>query len=390
MTLRELPFRSPSMAELDTTLPGSASATAPTATAHRGLVTLADVVAEQVAWLWPGRLPLGKLVVLDGDPSVGKSTLTLDLAARVSTGSEWPDGAAGCAPAGVLLLSAEDGLADTIRPRLDAAGADPSRVHALTEVPAPNDDGDHWVYRPPSLPRDLAHVERAIREHGVRLVVVDVLMAFLSGKVDSHRDQDVRGVLHQLADLTARTECCMVLIRHLRKSHGGPALYAGGGSIGIVGAARAAFVVGRDPADESGERRVFAPTKVNLAVAPPTLAYRLASTPIGVARVEWEAEPCSLTADQLLRDSDGQEDRTERVEAEEWLRSFLTERGGQAARQDVIKAARAEGFSESTLKRARQSLRVRTNRRGFGGGSIWVLDPLAGSIQAHSVHSGQH
>ncbi len=119
------------------------------ALAGANTVRLSDVDPERVRWLWPGRLPLGKLVVLDGDPGVGKSTLALDIAARLSTGRGWPDGGT-CPPGGVLILSAEDGLADTIRPRLDAAGGDPTRVHALTEVRYVGEDGQLRA-RPPTL-----------------------------------------------------------------------------------------------------------------------------------------------------------------------------------------------------------------------------------------------
>ncbi|MDQ6849430.1 MAG: AAA family ATPase, partial [Actinomycetota bacterium] len=163
-----------------------------------GVVRLADVQPERVSWLWPGRLPLGKLVVIDGDPSTGKSTLMLDLAARITTNTPFPDGTRpgdGPAGAGVLLLSAEDGLADTIAPRLIAAGADLEWVHALTEVPVRDQDGITKMV-PPSLPRDIPVIRRIVEDESVSLVIVDVLMAYLNGKVDSHRDQDVRGVLH--------------------------------------------------------------------------------------------------------------------------------------------------------------------------------------------------
>ena len=332
--------------------------------------TLADVAPERVSWLWPGRLPLGKLVVVDGDPATGKSTLSLDLAARVSTGGPWPDGADSNGPGGVLLLSAEDGLADTIVPRLNAAGADLARVHALTDVPAVDDDGE--VRRvPPSLPRDVPTIERIIIEHKVQLVIVDVLMAFLSGKVDSHRDQDVRGVLHQLADMADRSSCTIVLIRHLNKAAGSNALYRGGGSIGIVGAARAAYLVARDPEDEA--RRIFAVTKCNLAVEPPSLAYRLVDDPDnGCARIEWEDGPVEHTAASLLRIPVDDDERTERDEAADWLLGYLADNGGQAPRKDVVKAARSAGYTEATLKRAKDRAGVLHSSTGFPRQTMWT------------------
>jgi AAA domain-containing protein len=333
--------------------------------------TLADIPAERVVWLWPGRLPLGKLVVLDGDPSTGKSTLTLDLAARVSTGTAWPDGAPGTTPAGVLLLSAEDGLADTIVPRLTAADADLTRVHALTEVAVTDDDGEAR-HVPPSLPRDVPVIEKVIREHRVRLVVIDVLMAYLSGKVDSHRDQDVRGVLHQLAAMAERTGCTVVLVRHLNKAGGSNALYRGGGSIGIVGAARAAYLVARDP--EDADRRILAVTKLNLAAEPPSLAYRLVpDSALGCAWVKWEDGPVEHTATTLLRPSVDDQDRTERDEAADWLTDYLIGNGGTAPRKDILRAARAAGYSEATLKRAKNRAGVHHASEGFPRQTLWSI-----------------
>ena len=153
---------------------------------------LSEVEPERVEWLWPGRLPLGKLAVLDGDPGLGKSALTLDLAARVSAGLELPDGGR-CGPAGAVLLSAEDGLADTVRPRLDAAGADTERIVALSTVE--DRSGAEMTI---SLTQDLGTVRWAIGRIGAALVIIDPLMAFLSGKTDSHKDQDVRRALAPL------------------------------------------------------------------------------------------------------------------------------------------------------------------------------------------------
>lgn len=338
-----------------------------------GLITLSTVRPERVSWLWPNRLPLGKLVVLDGDPSVGKSTLSLDLASCTSTGRAWPDGAPGGAPAGVLLLSAEDGLADTIAPRLAAAGADPTRIHALVTVTLadPIDPDAEPRQASPSLPRDIPLIERIIVEHGVKLVVVDVLMAYLHGGVDAHRDQDVRGVLHQLSAMAERTGCCIVLLRHLNKAGGSSPLYRGGGSIGIVGAARAAFIVARDP--EDNERRIFAVTKLNIGAEPPALAYRLIDSPDhGCARIEWEDGPTEHTAAGLLAIPATEEERTERDEAGDWMADYL-EKEGATTRALVLKAGKAQGHSEATLKRAVKGSRFASELSGFPATATWRL-----------------
>lgn len=176
------------------------------------LTRMSDVAPERVRWLWQGYLPLGKLVVLDGDPNVGKSTLWTEFAAVVSTGGRWPDGTT-CQLAGdVVVLSAEDGLADTIRPRLDAAGADAARVHAIQGSRL--DDG---TLVPPTL-ADIAALKSAIQQTAARLLVVDVLMAYVPAGADAHKDQDIRRVLARLAALAERTGCTVLLLRHLNKA----------------------------------------------------------------------------------------------------------------------------------------------------------------------------
>ncbi len=334
------------------------------------LVSLSGVSAERVSWLWPGRLPAGKLVVLDGDPAVGKSTLAVELAARISTGTRWPDGA-DCPSGSVILLSAEDGLADTIRPRLDAAGSDPTRVHALTEIRYVDDDGKCRT-RSVTL-ADARLIEQAVVKVGATLVVVDVLMAYLPGKVDSHRDQDIRSVLSELAALAERTGCCILLLRHLNKATGGNPLYRGGGSIGIVGAARAAMLAATDPDDDN--RRVLAVTKSNLAAMPSALGYRLVDSPEhGCARVEWLGATDHQAGDLLGR-QEADDDRTERDEAAEWLVGYITERGGEVKAGDAIKAAGQDGIAKTTLTRARQRAGIVTDKAGLKGGWLWRLAP---------------
>ncbi|MDP9093407.1 MAG: AAA family ATPase [Actinomycetota bacterium] len=332
-------------------------------------VSLADVLPERVDWLWFGRLPLGKIVVLDGDPSVGKSTTAVDCAARVSTGALWPDGAPN-RRGDVLLLSAEDGLADTIRPRLDAAHGDPARVHALTEIRYCDEAGEVRT-RPVTL-SDLDQIERTVKATRSVLVVIDVLMAFLPSKVDSHRDQDVRGLLSGLAAMAERTGSCVLLLRHLNKSAGGSAMYRGGGSIGIIGAARVGLLAAVDPEDD--ERRVLAGIKSNLAPLPSALSYQLVDSPEhGCARVQWLGTSAH-NAGSLLSMPRDDDERTERDEAVEWLTKYLVDSGGETIAADVIKAANRDGIAKTTLHRARKRAGVTSTKDGFGGPWIWRLD----------------
>jgi hypothetical protein len=327
------------------------------------VIRLSEVRPEIVKWLWRGRLPRGKVVVLDGDPGVGKSTVALDIAAHLTTGGAWPDGAA-CPMGAVVVLSAEDGLADTIRPRLDASGAEPSLVHAITGVRMIA-DGEEIGERPPSL-ADLDIIETEILRTQAVLAIVDVLMAFLPSSVDSHRDQDVRGVLHRLTKLAERTGCCILLLRHLNKSAGGSPLYRGGGSIGIVGAARAGFVAARDPEDE--HLVVLAPTKSNLSAAPASLGYRLVPHPNGVARVEWTGV-VDRRADDLLRP----EREAASDELADLVREYVADHGGSVAAAEARAHFEGSGYSEAALRRARGRAGVESVKAGMTNGWFWRI-----------------
>ena len=328
------------------------------------IVRMSEVIAEQVAWLWPGRIPAGKLTILDGDPGTGKSTISIDLAARVSTGQPMPGDTTSRPPTGVVLLSAEDGLADTIRPRLDAAGADAARVVALAAIV--NADG---IERLPSLPGDLARLEDAIRANDAALVVVDVLMAYLDRAINAHRDQDVRGALAQLAAVAEHTGAAILVLRHLNKSSGGPAIYRGGGSIGIIGAARSALVVGRDPDDET--RMVLAVAKANLAPTASSLAYRIVDRD-GVGAIDW-GEVTAHTAAELLaaRSEATAEERTALDDARVLLAECLA--NGPVSAKEVRAEARSAGVANRTLDRAKAALHIVARKVGRPGehGQRW-------------------
>src|SRR5918998_235000 len=332
---------------------------------------LSEVEPEQVEWLWEDRLPRGKLTVLDGDPGLGKSAVTLDVAARVSAGLELPDGER-CEPAGVVLLSAEDGLADTIRPRLDAAGADTERILALATVPEGR-TGERTI----CIPNDLHLVERAIGRVGAGLVVVDPLMAFLGEKTDAHKDQHVRRALAPTAALAESKGAAVLIVRHLNKAAGGNSLYRGGGAIGIIGAARSGLVVAKDPEDP--ERRILAANKHNLSSAAPSLLFTLETALNGAARVVWGGTS-SLNAGDILKEPADPEQRSAMSEAKEFLLKELAE--GPVAAERVKKDARGAGVSERTLKRAKRALAVGSEKEGDGSWSWALLEGEAEGGQA--------
>lgn len=329
-------------------------------------VLLSTVHPQRVEWLWPGRIPLGKLTILDGDPGLGKSVLTLDLATRVSRGLSMPfeerEPGVDREPAGVVLLSAEDGLDDTIRPRLDAAGADVERVLALDKIP--EKDGA----RLPVLPNDALCVRQAVKRMQAQLVVIDPLSAFLGRETNMHKDQDTRRALHPLALVAQQTGAAVVVVRHLNKAAGSNPLYRGGGSIGIIGAARSGLLVARDP--DNPDRRILASTKCNLAKLPPSLTFDLSQAGNGALRVGWIGQS-THTAESLLATGRDDEDRSAVQEAVEVLRSILE--SGPVLADDVKKDARKAGIADRTLHRAKSILGVKPRKVGFIGKWQWSL-----------------
>lgn len=191
-------------------------------------------------------------------------------------------------------------------------------------------------------------------------------MAYLDGKVNSFKDQDVRQVLAQLAAVADRTGACIVFVRHLNKSGGPNPLYRGGGSIGIIGAVRAGFVIANDPDDDNGDRRVLACVKSNLAPMPPALSYVLEQDPAQtVARVSWRGTS-KHSASDIRRDRDDPV-AAERDEAVAWLVDYLTDEGGSANASDAIRDAAKVGISKATLTRARQRAGVSSHKTGMKG-----------------------
>lgn len=344
---------------------------------------LADVEPELVSWLWPGRLPRGKLVLLDGDPSIGKSTLGMDLAGRVSAGKEMPDGCVLDAAGDVVILSAEDGAADTIRPRLDAAGGDPERVHLLIDVLEHDDEG-RARRRAPLLPVDIDRIEALVRKTRADLALVDVLAAYL-GKTDSYRDSEVRGVLHPLAQMAERTGCVVLCLRHLTKNGGTNPLHRGQGSIAFTGAARVVLLAGADPEDDS--RRILAVSKNNLAPIGDALAFRLVNAPEhGCARVAWEGTTTHRAVDLLsVRDDD-----IDTRDAADVLREVLAD--GPLRVKDALEKMAEAGFSKDQAKRAKSKAGVRSVKFGKPGdadsGWQWKLPPRKRAVPEESEGEG--
>ena len=297
-----------------------------------------------------------------------------------------PDGSPGVAGgegAGVALLSAEDDVTATILPRLVAAGADMDRVEIVRGVTALREETGQEQRRPFLLPLDIPVLEEIIQRVGARLVVIDPLMAYLDGRVNSWRDQDVRATLAPLADLAERTGTAILILRHLNKATGMSAIYRGGGSIGIIGAARSGLVVAKHPDDPEHER-ALASTKSNLGPPMPALRYRLTTRPENpsVPYVDWQGE-CELSAEELLAASQGGKDSRDGVTpskiaaAAAWLSVALAD--GPRPATELEREARAVGISGASLRRGREELGLLIDKIGYGRGaySAWRLPDAA-------------
>ncbi len=322
-----------------------------------------------VEWLWNGYIPAGMFSLVIGDGGLGKGTVLVDIAARVSNGSPMPDGGS-ARPAGpVLWLTAEDDPHSIVKPRLMAAGADLDLVRIVRER-----DGDGSERE---LVLDVRGVERLaelVERRAARLVVVDPIGAYLPPTIDEHRDADLRRVLGPLSRMCERTGCSVVGIKHLNKNAGASGTNRISGSVGWGNAARSVLAVGLDPddiaEDPRAKRRVLAVVKLNVGVPACSQAFRLASEPgdaNGPAHVAWLG-PSELAAGRLLCGQLNEEEHEERDAAIEFLRERLAE-GAEVPSAAVLSEARKRGLSHRTLTRARKACGVKAKKTQDG----WVL-----------------
>jgi AAA domain len=327
------------------------------------IVPFSQLTERSVGWLWRGRIPLGKLTILDGDPGMGKSVLTLDICARATTGRPFPGDVPAIGPVNVLVLNAEDDNEDTVKPRLRVMGADLDRVFG------PHEEGA-GLTEPWRFPADTAQLEKTLQRTQARLVVIDPIVAFLERSILSSNDQSVRRALLPLAVLARRYQCAILLVRHLNKRASLRAAYRGGGSIGFLGACRAAWLVAPDPHD--GGQRVLAPVKNNLAPPQPSLGFRIEGQEANALTIAWTGTS-ACTADELLAVTKPGGSLLERETARDVLEDFL--RAAPRTRDEVWQFAAQQGIAERTLFRAKGELRVEARRLRLGGKRLcyWLL-----------------
>jgi hypothetical protein len=341
-----------------------------------------DIQPERLEWIWPGRIARGKAALVGGPPGLGKSQVTANIAATVSTGGRWPCDE-GCAPQGdVVILSAEDGIADTIVPRLIAAGADTNCVHIVAAATKLDGTGRKTF----SLKTDVDLLEELSRGIGtVRLIIIDPISAYMGG-ADGNGNVETREVLEPLAEMANRLGIAVVAVTHLNKGGAGgqSALNRFAGSIAFVAAARSAYLIIEDSEDEN--RRLFLQAKNNLGPKGKGLAFRveqrLIPGDILASNISWESDHVTASVDEALLASEtkgGGESRSGKDEAADFLRSVLS--AGPMAVADIEAEARAAGLlgrespigQNKMFRDARKELGVASSRDGFGPGSRYVL-----------------
>jgi putative DNA primase/helicase len=360
--------------------------------AEMTVMTLSSIDRQPLKPLWPGKLWLGKLALMAGDPGLGKSLVTLDIAARITTGREWPASSERAPIGDVMLLSAEDDPADTLRPRLEAAGANLDRIHVITEITEADARTGECRRKSVRIGPHLPQLEEVCRKYHPLLLVIDPITAYMSAETDSHATADVRSDLAPLAELAQRYGFAVLMVSHLNKATTMQALYRVTGSVAFIAAARSAFGVVRDPNDR--DRRLFLPLKNNLGKDTCGLGYRIPDTE-GTPRLEWEAEPVNIDIDSLMsaQEPRGRAKRAGITKVAQWLRDQLKD--GSVAAIDIQDRARKAGHSERKLKAALRELGVEQRPDGFRGKWRYSLPPESGDSAGsenppYSVRDSEH
>jgi hypothetical protein len=334
------------------------------------LTDFTEIVAKPVRWAWQDRAALAKITALAGRPKIGKGLLYAHLIAQVTRG-ELPGDLDG--PRNAILVTTEDEPGDTIKPRLVAAGADLSRV-SIFQMGAKDEPV------PFRVPQDAAELGRRVAEKRAALVVIDPLMEFIDGKVDSHKSHPVRQAIAALNQIAREDQCAALVVLHLNKGASTDPLLRHEGSAAFTQVVRGGLMLGQDPDDpdgEDGRQRVLAVSSSNLAAIATSIVYR-----IDTARITGDTGGEIVTAKMVQVGESGAgahdllggltgEERTVTDEAATFLRAELTE--GARLASEIKTEARKLGLSDMALFRARQTLGVKASKTGFKGGWEWTL-----------------
>lgn len=313
-----------------------------------GLVRLADVASEKVSWVWWPYIPRGKLTLLEGDPGLGKSWLTMAMASHLSTRRRFP-GQLEPLNGRVLIMSAEDGLGDTIRPRLDTMEADVRKIFAIPDPVSFDEEG-------------MAEVEEYVKELRPILIVIDPLVAYLGGQVDLHKANETREVMARLSRVAEKYSTAILAVRHLTKGGRDKSIYRGIGSIDLTAAARSVMMVGRNP-DDPDEGRVICHIKSNLGPMGKAMSYVLRGRSAQPFR--WTGE-VQFTAEEVFK-----AEATGSGGAWELAVVFLNEalEDGPRFADEVRRDAEAKGIATKLINQVKREIGVQVSEKD--GRIVW-------------------
>ena len=303
------------------------------------IISMDEVPVEEVEWLWYPYIPFGKLTIIHGDGGEGKTTLILQLAALLSRGEKLPCDSTEREPIKVIYQTAEDGLGDTIKPRLLAGNADCSQIKVIDESEA-------------TLTMLDERIEKAIVETGARALILDSVQAYIGAKVDMNRANEVRAILSQLGRIAGQYRCAIILVGHLNKVQGNKSNYRGLGSIDFQATARSVLIVGR--LKDNPQIRVMVQDKSSLAPEGEAIAFELDKE----NGFSWLGH-YDISADDLLC---GIPREKKSEQAENLILEYLSQ--GKYPQQALLKKAQAIGISKRVLDEAKKELNVRSLKEG--------------------------
>ena len=302
------------------------------------MIKMSEIQSQEIDWLWYPFIPYGKLTIVQGDPGEGKTTMVLNIAAMLSKGEGLEENMKVLEPMNIIYQTAEDGLADTVKPRLEAAGADCERVLVI-------DESDK------SLSMSDERLEEAIKQTGARLLILDPIQAYLGGGVDMNRANEARDMTKKLGALAEKYKCAIVLIGHMNKAAGNKAAYRGMGSIDFFAVARSVLLVGR--VEGQPDIRAVVQIKNNLAAFGHPKAFQLSE-----AGFRWLGD-YEITADEVLG---GIAPKGNKLEQAKQLLWELAETSNMVSSTEIMELAKEEGISKRTMESAKRELQIPAKR----------------------------
>ena len=314
------------------------------------MIKMSEVQWQEIEWLWYPFIPYGKLTIVQGDPGDGKTTLILNIAAKLSKGERLDNDMKLTEPMNIIYQTAEDGLADTVKPRLEKAGADCERIVVIDESAK-------------SLSMADERLEEAIIQTGARMLILDPIQAYLGGGMDMNRANEARDMTKRLGALAEKYKCAIILIGHMNKASGNKAAYRGIGSIDFFAVARSVLLVGR----VEGETNIRAVVQIknNLAQFGHPKAFELMESGF-----KWLGD-YEITADEVLG---GIAPKANKLEQAKQMLRELAETANAVQSNEIFDMGEEQGISKRTLENAKKELGIRA--RKINNSWYWELDKI--------------